>query len=115
MAYKDPEKQKAYQARWYQEQRDKVRRSVRDRRRNTRKWVEQYKTDHPTCNMCGLDYPPHILDFDHLPEYKKFRDIGKMAKDGFAIEKIEKEIEKCQLLCANCHRHITWERSVKVT
>ncbi len=45
------------------------------------------------------------FDFDHILCHTKYQSISYMAKHGYSWEKrILPEIEKCQLLCTNCHR-----------
>jgi hypothetical protein len=59
------------------------------------------------CIDCGINN--HIiLDFDHLRD-KKYN-ISRMVHDGFSWKAIEKEIKKCQIVCANCHRIRTYNR-----
>lgn len=43
------------------------------------------------------------LDFHHIDENKK-RCISDMAMSGYAIKTIQKEIDKCIIICSNCHR-----------
>jgi hypothetical protein len=53
------------------------------------------------CVDCGITN--HIvLDFDHLRD-KKYN-ISRMIHDGFSWAAIKKEIAKCEVVCANCHR-----------
>jgi hypothetical protein len=116
MPYKDPEKQKQAQAKYYRENHAKIRAQANKyseiRKSKAVRWVNQYKVDHPTCTDCQLDYPPHILDFDHLRD--KIAGVAQLQRNG-NIAAIKAEIEKCEIVCANCHRHRTWLRSVKVT
>jgi len=59
------------------------------------------------CVDCGINN--HIiLDFDHIKE-KKYN-ISRMIHDGFSWKAIKKEIEKCEIVCANCHRLRTYNR-----
>jgi hypothetical protein len=59
------------------------------------------------CVDCGLKN--HIvLDFDHLHD-KKYN-ISRMIHDGFSWAAIKKEIAKCEVVCANCHRIRTHDR-----
>lgn len=57
------------------------------------------------CNDCTLEYPKYpscIFDFHHLDSnYKEFG-WGKLRLKSW--NKIIKEIDKCVLLCSNCHR-----------
>ena len=52
------------------------------------------------CNDCGVKYPDVVYDFHHIDPSKKDFTIGKSRN----WSKIEKELEKCEMLCANCHR-----------
>ena len=54
-----------------------------------------------------------ILDFDHLKD-KKYN-ISRMIHDGFSWAAIKKEISKCEVVCANCHRIRTHDRLTKKT
>lgn len=57
------------------------------------------------CVRCGYSKCFAALDFHHRkPETKKF-DISPTLKRRVTAEKI-KEIKKCDLLCANCHREL---------
>lgn len=59
------------------------------------------------CVDCGINN--HIvLDFDHIND-KKYN-VSQMVHDGFSWKAILKEIAKCQVVCANCHRLRTYER-----
>ncbi len=58
------------------------------------------------CSDCGVRYPPYVMDFDHLkPEEKEIK-IGQ----GWSITRTLAEIEKCEVVCSNCHRIREHER-----
>jgi hypothetical protein len=64
------------------------------------------------CMDCGENN--HIvLDFDHIKD-KKYN-ISRMIHDGFSWAAIKKEIAKCEVVCANCHRIRTHDRLTKKT
>ena len=63
------------------------------------------------CVECGND-DFRVLEFDHLNETTKLFAIGEGMKLGYAFSKIEEEIKKCQVLCANCHRIKTYEKGL---
>lgn len=55
---------------------------------------------------CGISYPSYVMDFDHRdPSEKEFG----LATSGatYALSRIKLEIEKCDIVCANCHRERT--------
>lgn len=56
------------------------------------------------CVLCGIS-DPMVLEFDHL--FDKVNDISAMLANYRSWESIEKEISKCQILCANCHKKKT--------
>lgn len=63
------------------------------------------------CMDCGKIYPPWVMDFDHRVGTIKLGSLGSIYKSKlWTFEKIKIEIEKCDLVCANCHRQRTYER-----
>ncbi len=64
-----------------------------------------YKMLHP-CLECG-NPDPRVLDFDHVRGKKKFQ--LQQAKNK-PLLKILEEIQKCDVVCANCHRLRTQTR-----
>lgn len=59
------------------------------------------------CIDCG-ETNHIVLDFDHLKD-KKYN-VSRMIHDGFSWAAIKKEIAKCEVVCANCHRIRTHDR-----
>lgn len=55
------------------------------------------------CTDCGLS-DIRVLEFDHLPNNNKSSEISTMISHGSCWETIRKEIEKCEIVCCNCHR-----------
>jgi hypothetical protein len=62
------------------------------------------------CFDCG-ETNHIVLDFDHLKD-KKYN-VSRMIHDGFSWAAIKKEIAKCEVVCANCHRIRTYNRLTK--
>lgn len=60
------------------------------------------------CQKCEEN---HIscLDFHHLDPKEKEGNISSMVK--YSLKKIKKEIEKCIILCSNCHRKLHWDNN----
>lgn len=110
MPYKDKEKQQEALKRYYQENKELITKKQRDRRTKKRKFIQGSKKG-KKCTDCGIAYPFYMMDYDHA-RGKKIINLAKMYKTH-SLEDIKKEIEKCDLVCANCHRHRTWKRSIK--
>jgi hypothetical protein len=64
------------------------------------------------CVDCG-ESNHIVLDFDHIRN-KKYN-ISRMIHDGFSWAAIKKEIAKCEIVCANCHRIRTHNRLISKT
>jgi len=61
-----------------------------------------------SCFDCG-EKDPIVLDFDHNNPKNKFKTIGKMLSGHYSWESVEREINKCDIRCANCHRRKTYK------
>ena len=71
-------------------------------------YVAKLKAETP-CADCKQTYPYYVMDFDHLPKYKKVADITLLVKAG-SSKKLMEEIKKCEIICSNCHRIRTYIR-----
>jgi len=69
-------------------------------------WLIDYLQDHP-CVDCG-EVDVVVLEFDHLRD--KAFDISKGLRDR-NWESVLAELEKCEVVCANCHRRRTAQRA----
>jgi hypothetical protein len=81
-------------------------RRSRTRRAKLQKSIDAYKAAHG-CSGCG-ESDPVVLDFDHRDSSIKKTNIASMVSDRYSLEIIKKEIAKCDILCANCHRRKTF-------
>ena len=63
------------------------------------------------CLDCGLKgfQHPEVLDFDHINDDKEFN-ISEFRRHTSGFNKVKKEISKCEIVCANCHRIRTANR-----
>lgn len=103
---RDKVKQRAAWRKWYhahkddQNKKEYFRRDIR--RTKVRKWLKELKMT-LKCSRCGFDNPA-ALDFHHKdPKVKDFT-IGGAINQTLSIPRIKREIDKCEILCANCHR-----------
>ena len=55
------------------------------------------------CAKCG-DIRSYVLDFHHRDPSIKDANIARMTSNKNKLEDIQKEIDKCVVLCSNCHR-----------
>lgn len=60
------------------------------------------------CADCGNNYPYYIMDFDHVEDNKKYN-VSHLVQYG-SKDLVDKEIEKCEIVCSNCHRERTHKR-----
>ena len=63
------------------------------------------------CCKCGYKKCQAALDFHHIDSEKKNPDWKKMR--SWKLEKIIKELDKCILVCRNCHSEIHYLEKVK--
>lgn len=65
------------------------------------------------CTDCGVQYPPYVMEWDHLDARLGGDTVGSMASGGLVSkERLLQEIAKCELVCANCHRTRTHFRRI---
>jgi hypothetical protein len=80
-------------------------------RDNIDKHIRTYK-ESIGCIDCGEKYPYYMLDLDHISNNKSFN-LSNYRSHTHDIEIIKAEIDKCEVVCANCHRLRTYQRSGK--
>jgi putative FmdB family regulatory protein len=71
------------------------------RRARFREWLDGKKSG--LCMDCGGKFPRECMDFDHV-RGKKLICINMASGGSSSMERLEAEIKKCDLVCANCHR-----------
>jgi hypothetical protein len=74
-------------------------------RQVAREFIYQYLSTHP-CEECG-ESDVRVLEFHHTGE--KDMAVAYMVSSGYSVDRIQAEINKCTILCANCHRKLTVE------
>lgn len=79
---------------------------------NLRDQLREYKLS-KGCVDCGYRAHAAALDFDHIDGSTKHFTVAKAV--AWAPEKVWAEVEKCEVVCANCHRIRTNERGANFT
>jgi|SRR5882757_2702477 len=69
--------------------------------------VEIVRLKSVPCADCGGRFHPACMDFDHLPGHQKVASVSRLWNTK---KKLLEEIQKCEVVCANCHRLRTWRR-----
>jgi hypothetical protein len=77
-----------------------------------RQWLLDYKKT-TKCSKC-TESDHRVLEFHHRNQNDKDGLISKKASSGnWSIKKIQSEITKCDVVCANCHRKIHYDNRGK--
>jgi len=111
MSYKRKSDQAAASKKHYEQNKVKIKARSKKRNIETRKANRKYITfvkNLSGCVDCGEDNPV-VLDFDHIRGTKK-HNVSDMASSSYSFMSIQKEIDKCEVRCANCHRKVTHAR-----
>ena len=64
------------------------------------------------CMRCKIQ-DPRVLEFHHIDSSKKEFSIADYYYSQYGIVRLEKEIAKCVVICANCHRILHAEERKK--
>lgn len=76
-------------------------------RERNREFIKSYLSTHP-CVDCGIT-DIRVLEFDHIKGVK----LGGVCQgigQTWSLERIQEEIDKCEIRCCNCHMIVTRER-----
>jgi len=80
--------------------------SVQKRRKEIKEALVKYKGG--KCEKCGYDKCIAALEFHHInPEEKEFGISAAGVTRSMSV--LQKEADKCVLLCSNCHREFHWK------
>ncbi len=89
--------------RTYKDRAEYLKKAVAKRRKDIKLTAVKYKGGQ--CSICGYNRSIEVLDFHHLPEFKKKFGIAGQGLTR-SWESMKKEVDKCILICANCHREL---------
>ena len=113
MPYKDKEKRKEknreYQKKHYSENKEYYIKKAKESKSKVREQYDDYKKN-LKCEICGENHPA-TLDFHHKePNEKKI--IISESIFRWSWNSIKREIDKCSVLCANCHRKLHYKEKM---
>lgn len=80
-------------------------------RKRAAKWrlAQIIKTERG-CADCGYNHNGVALQFDHMGEHDKKNTVSNLIRSDYSWKTIVIEINKCEVVCANCHAIRTKER-----
>lgn len=100
--------------RWVGGSKNKNKARIADKTRKIKYKLKAIKELGGKCNDCGYEKCIAALDFHHIDPLSKDDTIKDISSGSW--KRIEKEIKKCILLCANCHRTRHWnEQSINIS
>lgn len=95
-----------YDRDYYESNKDKILARNKAYKLKIRKWFREYKKK-LSCERCGESHYA-CLEFHHYKK-KKEKAVSTMVANGYSKKNILKEIAKCEVVCANCHRKIHYK------
>lgn len=84
---------------------------TRDNQTRLRQLIQEHKSN-LSCSICGFNANPIALDFHHPDENKEANIADIVKTKGWGWTKILHEINKCIVLCANCHRILHYQKTL---
>ena len=107
----------AYARALYSRPEQKAKVAVRIRARNFRVREEHRNRlaslkHNKQCMDCEKPHPYWRMHYDHRDPAIKRDDVGRLVNNVVSFDIVLEEIEKCDLVCANCHADRTYERAV---
>lgn len=83
---------------------------ILEARRSFKQKINQIKESR-SCADCGNSYRYWVMQFDHLPGSQKLLQISNGLSSGMGgMRAVLRELEKCEVVCANCHATRTFNR-----
>jgi hypothetical protein len=93
---------KLYQKEHYKLNSAYYKEKARDTKKETRDILNKYK-ETLRCSRCP-ENDISCLDFHHLNPDEKEKSISQAVASGWSFKRLELELNKCIVLCSNCHR-----------
>ena len=92
-------------------QKEKTKEANNRRRERNRQWLENLKSQ-LKCEKCK-ESRYWLLDFHHLDPTEKEASIAYLLRSS-TKQKVQQEMEKCIVLCSNCHRDLHHQERINL-
>lgn len=100
---------KIYMKKHYKENKAYYINKAKAKKEQIKKIVDDYKAQTP-CMDCGKNFPHYCMDFDHRDPTTKLECVASLIGNN-NFKALVDEIQKCDLVCAICHRIRTFTGS----
>lgn len=84
--------------------------TLKEHRQYVRSRVNSWK-EAQGCSWCGFKGKHYQLDLDHIDPSTKYGQNHRAYEPNWKWKRVQEELDKCQILCANCHREKTFANS----
>ena len=91
---------------YYAQNREREIRRVRVRQDATLRLLRDLRR--VPCGDCGGTFEPHQMDFDHRESSSKSFHVTSGRAMLMSRDRLNTEVQKCDIVCANCHNVRTW-------
>jgi hypothetical protein len=97
---------------WYKKNREYVKEVTINHQKEIRNFIEKYK-ENKSCSICGYNKWGKALHLHHKDRNTKKFGIANATNLGVSIETLKEEIDKCIILCSNCHTELHYLENKK--
>lgn len=100
-----------HKSEWYKKNKKKVADKNKDHLNRNKRFVLDYLSNNP-CVDCG-EQDLVVLEFDHVSGTKR-GNVTALMRARCSLETLKEEIDKCEVVCANCHKRRTYKDSYRI-
>lgn len=100
---------------YYKNNHEKHKRVIKDRGHKQKQLIREFLLNllkNSECKDCQNN-DIRVLEFDHLPGFEKKHNVSEMITGRYSVLRVQEEINKCEIVCANCHKIRTIDRADK--
>lgn len=105
MPTNNKELQRKYRREYYERNKESHYARNNEKRERLKDLIREAKNK--PCADCNKIYPYYVMDLDHRDPLQKLFNPSKLVNHG-SLSKMLAEIEKCDVVCSNCHRIRTY-------